>query len=169
MATSDPTKARFELPPDPIAAPMARRHLRGTLDGWSEPTVDDASLMVTEVVANAVEHGDPPVELGISVAYGRACVAVHDANPALPSARALEEWGDDGGSAGPPQPAEHGRGLFLVSALSDRWGTERVPDDGKRVWFEVSDSSAPGARPSGGSPQDVDGPCDHHGHGDERD
>lgn len=38
----------------------------------------------------------------------------------------------------PPSPeAESGRGLLLVAALSDRWGTEPGPAPCKTIWAEI--------------------------------
>lgn len=122
-----PKQLSIDLPSDPVAAGQARAHVRGALRSWSRPVVEDASLMVTEMVTNAVEHGGPPVRLGVSVHASQARVTVHDAIPLLPRRVHLDLG------------AEHGRGLVLVAALADRWGAELVPADGKRVWFDVSD------------------------------
>ena len=85
-----------------------------------------ASLLVSELVANAVLHGGSQAELDAQMPEGRLRVAVTDDNPNLPKV------GDS-----PDFTAETGRGLILVSALADRWGVERAPSGGKAVWFEL--------------------------------
>lgn len=122
-----------DLPSEPSASPLARRQVRGALHGWSDPSIDDASLLVNEVVSNAVEHGDPPVRLGVSVNDGHARMDVKDANPQEPEPKPRDT------------EAEHGRGMILLDELSDRWGVEQIPGDGKSVWFDVSNHDDPGS------------------------
>jgi anti-sigma regulatory factor (Ser/Thr protein kinase) len=85
------------------------------------------SLVVSELVTNAVEHARSTVELALAL-VDRTTVRV--------------EVADDG----PGQPVvldpgigdEAGRGLVIVDGLVDRWGIERDPArPGKRVWAEV--------------------------------
>ncbi len=53
-------------------------------------------------------------------------VEVSDASPLLPELADMPGW-----------ESESGRGLLLVEALADRWGSDLLPS-GKRVWFELS-------------------------------
>jgi GAF domain-containing protein/anti-sigma regulatory factor (Ser/Thr protein kinase) len=114
---------RLELEPEPDAVPRARRFVGGLLHAWELPQVAaDVELAVTELVTNALLHAGPPVSV-VVCANGSLRVAVHDPSPTPPiRAPASTE-------------AMTGRGLALVSALSDRWGVERT-ERGKAVWCE---------------------------------
>jgi anti-sigma regulatory factor (Ser/Thr protein kinase) len=83
-----------------------------------------AELIVSELVTNAVRYGTPPMSLRLIL--GRVLtIEVKDASPTSPHlrhARTLDEGG---------------RGLFIVSQLTDRWGTRRSPQ-GKTIWAETS-------------------------------
>jgi anti-sigma regulatory factor (Ser/Thr protein kinase) len=97
---------------DPTPA-QVRRTLR-TLSGRAD--VDhDLELAVTEVVANAREHGRPPVEVRIAVVGGEVEVAVHDGGPGPVDRRAPSP---------PPAGSDRGRGRWLAHHLADveeRW------------------------------------------------
>lgn len=101
----------WELPPDLHSAASARQHLRSALAGTSAVAVtDEAELLVSEVVTNAVVHGRPTVTLEVQVAGPRLRVAVTDCSPCLPVVRDLDLMGTGG------------RGMALVAALAERWG-----------------------------------------------
>lgn len=90
---------------------------------------DDALLLVSELVTNAVRHGDPDIVLSLSVRYGRVRVAVQDSGASLPVLPAVA----------PSIDRPTGRGLLIVSATAADWGVERLPDGGgKRVWAELA-------------------------------
>lgn len=115
----------FPLPHEPSSAGIARGHLRTALAGWGTPErVEDAMLLVTELVANAVIHGSADVELDVDVSDSLVCVRVTDRSPVIPRQ---------------PSAGTAGRGLAIVDALSDKWGVEALPSprDGKAVWFEL--------------------------------
>uniref|UniRef100_A0AAU2JMJ5 ATP-binding protein n=1 Tax=Streptomyces sp. NBC_00049 TaxID=2903617 RepID=A0AAU2JMJ5_9ACTN len=102
-----------------------RRILRAFLDRWGLPELaDDAELALTELVANVVRH-----------VPGRGCGVLILRRPG-----GLRVEVSDG-SHRPARPArgaalaEGGRGLLLVEAVTDRWGTVPLPS-GKTVWFE---------------------------------
>ena len=90
--------------------------------------LDDATLLVSELVTNAVQHGGPPVVLAVDCAETALHVRVRDGSPALPVPR--EAVAD----------AETGRGFVLLDALSERWGVEQevAGAGGKEVWFLLS-------------------------------
>jgi anti-sigma regulatory factor (Ser/Thr protein kinase) len=103
---------RLDLPADPIAAHAARVAL-AALTASAE-----ASLVVGELVTNAVVHGAPPITLS-AIPHGRALrVEVHDGRPDL----------------GPP--AADSRGLRLVEAVALQWGVQ-ARADGKVVWADL--------------------------------
>jgi anti-sigma regulatory factor (Ser/Thr protein kinase) len=156
------SQAAWELPTGPGAPAAGRAALRGWLAELGIDSGDgkgaDIVLAVSELVANAVVHGLPPVALAASASLADGVlvvtVGVSDANPVLPEVPAPAAL-----------TAEHGRGLALVAALSDRWGVSRL-ERGKRVWSEVAmppavaaDEGAlgPGAGPFGINGEDARG------------
>ncbi|MDX3613685.1 ATP-binding protein [Streptomyces europaeiscabiei] len=109
------------------AAAQARRDIALVLETWGLPQlVDVAEQVVTELVANAVEHTDAAT-VGASITRtGKesARIVVTDTSRTRPT-------------PGTPSPDdEHGRGLLLVKALAHAWGSEPV-HGGKRVWAEL--------------------------------
>src|SRR3954453_6318382 len=90
--------------------------------------LDDALLLISELVTNSVLHGGPPIVLAIECDGEGLTVRVRDGATDLPVPRKASD--DD----------EGGRGLSLVDLLTDTWGVEPVADDygsGKQVWFEL--------------------------------
>ncbi|RPK47488.1 Histidine kinase-, DNA gyrase B-, and HSP90-like ATPase [Streptomyces sp. ADI91-18] len=105
----------------------AREFTDVTLDAWGVTSRrDDLLLCVSELTTNALLHGVPPgrgYRLRLLRFEGVVRVEVHDSGPGRPR------------RSGRNTSAEHGRGLFLVEALADRWGVgARTP--GKVVWSE---------------------------------
>ena len=141
---------RYHLPNDVSAAGIARDQARRFVRRLRlEAVVEPLTLVVSELVSNAVRHGKPPVQLLLRRVGGGVRVEVHDEEPGDGSVR---------GASGPvPLPdldAQGGRGQFLVDALSARHGVTEIPDDGKDVWAVVeadgSDESR-ARRPAGRS------------------
>ena len=85
---------------------------------------DDLSLVVTELVANAVRHAGTDMEVRLIALEHGIRLEVQDG-----STRPLR-----------PRPSdmcdEGGRGLMLVDALSSRYGVEGEAN-GKKVWVEL--------------------------------
>lgn len=106
----------FPLPTDPSAARVAREHLATLTDS------DAAALVVTELVANAIEHGVGPYGLSIEITENSIILRVTDSDPrSLP----MEVSAGDFDIAG--------RGLTLIGAISSDWGWQR-DEHGKTVW-----------------------------------
>lgn len=107
------------------SVPVGRHFVRDQLLDWGlAPAVDDASLAVTELIANAVKHARTSVDVTI-VVDGDIEVSVHDRAPAIRRA-----------AAPAPPLAESGRGLRIVAAVSSDWGI--TPEaGGKRLWFRL--------------------------------
>jgi len=122
--------ARFVLSDGgPAAAARARQVLREALgDGDLDRLADTATLLVSELVTNALRHGGGPRELLVDVHAGGVHVSVSDSSPVPPLQR-------DQGATLDVLP-ETGRGLLLVEALADDWGWAQEPL-GKRVWFRL--------------------------------
>ena len=83
--------------------------------------VDDLTLVVSEMVTNAVRYADPPVAIEMQADPDAVLVAVEDGSPERPQARA---GGVD---------AEGGRGLLLIDLLAAEHGVRPGPP-GKTVW-----------------------------------
>ncbi|MBB5931085.1 two-component sensor histidine kinase [Streptomyces echinatus] len=101
------------------------------LADWSvcPEIVEDALLVVSELVTNAIVHARPPAELRLSWVRGDGCrslrIEVSDAG-AAPAGRSL--LGID--------PDEHGRGEAIVHALATRHGI-RIHPGGVTRWAEL--------------------------------
>ena len=117
----------------PSAVPCARLHARLVLAEWDlKALAETAELIVSELVTNAVRAsaglpgrrpGLPTVELWLSADHEGVLIEVWDADERMP---VCEQ---------PDPDAEHGRGLLLVEALSEEWGTRRPAGyPGKVVW-----------------------------------
>lgn len=117
---------RIVLPMDPTAAKSARDFLATMCCGRHEAGVlDEAQLLVSELVGNAVRHGAPPIEVEVRCAGAETLqIRVRDAADGEPAQR----------DAGPDD--EGGRGLALVDLLSEAWGIEPT-EPGKAVWFRL--------------------------------
>jgi len=122
------------LPHHPSAAGRARGELRQALaDTLEQDTLRDLCLVVTELVTNAVTHGQGAVRLRLQLDAGAVRGEVIDDGGGFESE--LRE-------AGPSETT--GRGLMLVDRLTTRWG---VHDGTTHVWFEIvagADGSAAG-------------------------
>ncbi|WP_175410232.1 ATP-binding protein [Streptomyces sp. TRM64462] len=103
--------AVWHLPTRTDAAALARRAVRSHLRRWQvgEPTADVAELLVSELVANAVQHGAPPIVLRLDHGHGTLSITVHDGGKPATAPR----------PASASRTAERGRGLHLISALAD--------------------------------------------------
>lgn len=120
----------------------ARAFTRETLTCWSlDHRSDDATLVITELAANAVAHavlrpaadGAAEVWLGLSLDPAHLLVTVSDP-------------GDDPPAYTPTDVSalrEHGRGLYIVDALAEEWGWTSRPPAGKTVWAKLSTAPPP--------------------------
>ena len=121
----------WSLPHDTTAPGIARGLITAELGAWPDPA--DVVLIASELVTNAVQHGSPPLVLGLSIAPARARVSVMNARGESATQPRIV-------AAGADEP--DGRGLVIVAALSTEWGWK--PDgDNVIVWAEVAD--APGS------------------------
>jgi anti-sigma regulatory factor (Ser/Thr protein kinase) len=104
----------------------APRHARWLVRDLVAPErVADVTLLVSELVTNAVKYGPEDDGIRLIVQRDDRCIrlTVHDPGLGpLPQMRAQDD------------PAPGGHGLRLVDALADRWGVER---GSTRVWFEL--------------------------------
>ncbi|MDA2808912.1 SpoIIE family protein phosphatase [Nocardiopsis suaedae] len=130
--------AHREFPPVPEAAGDARVFVRETLDQWAVGrSADDAVLLASELVTNAVIHAESPLELTVRRLRGAVEVVVADRVPerAVPQAGPLTvdtSPSTDNGRSG-------GLGLALAAAIASSWGVAYSKED-KAVWFRVMDT-----------------------------
>ena len=120
--------ARIVLEDDPRAAAIARRFLREFLQRGdvSEDLAATAELCLSELVTNAIVHAGGRSELRATIDTALT-VSVRDRGGHAPDAAPDDD----------PDPLRvHGRGLLLVEALADRWGSERDAL-GTNVWFSL--------------------------------
>jgi anti-sigma regulatory factor (Ser/Thr protein kinase) len=116
-----------------VLAPEAASQARAVVNAELGPAVstkvlEDATLLVSELVTNAVRHapraGSPEIELRLKLDPERVRVVVSDpgagfvAGPRLPTASESTGWG-----------------LYLVDRIADRWGV--ISKNRSEVWFEI--------------------------------
>jgi hypothetical protein len=124
-ATAPDAVATWPLPEDPRAAGEARQHVRDQLASWHlDELTTTTELVVSELVANVVRHARGPYRLRLLRSRSLVC-EVFDGSLTTPRPRRAS-WTDEGG-----------RGLQLIAALCDRWGTRNVTT-GKVIWTEQS-------------------------------
>ena len=110
------------------AAPRARAFATGVLTSWRFPVelCDLGVLAASELVANSLQHGTPPMRLGLRRTDRRLIIEVTDGDDHLPRRRRAE-------------PAdETGRGISIVATIASSWGSRRTPGGGKAVWCEFA-------------------------------
>jgi anti-sigma regulatory factor (Ser/Thr protein kinase) len=114
-----------EVFPAQLSTPAAaRRFVVRALRKAGVPVDEAVALVVSELVTNSVLHAASKARIQVLVGDPVVRVEVHDTDPTLPVLRH------------PSPDTVNGRGLMLVDALTDRWGSE-VTEDGKVVWFEL--------------------------------
>ncbi|MFI1421298.1 ATP-binding protein [Streptomyces sp. NPDC020731] len=112
----------------PRSAAVARRLVRTALATWGlEEHIDDAMVVITELVSNAVSHGRlASIRVIVSrPAENRVRLGMVDRSKVIPMMR-TDSNGDQ----------LRGRGLVLVDSLTERWGTD-LYQWGKQVWGEL--------------------------------
>lgn len=118
--------AALELLGGVEAAPHARAFASGVLASWrfTEELREHGVLAASELVANSLKHGTPPMRLLLRRTDRRLIIEVTDGDEHLP--RRV--------SAAPVDEA--GRGISIVATIASTWGARRIPDGGKSVWCE---------------------------------
>ena len=105
-----PVTRRWLLPFDTLAPSIAREHVSALVGG----PFDDAALIASELVSNAIRHAHPPVELELSAASTHLRIAVTATHhPGEPTPAQREESDVSGGA-----------GLRLVQACAEAWAWE---------------------------------------------
>jgi len=136
-----PAAAQCDISPAagamPLGAHLALGRLRGsvtTARTWARVVLaewgltaqaDDAEMILSELVTNAIIHTRGPVDIWLRSGGGCLAIMVGDARPDMPARTHAEA------------DADHGRGLAIVEALSNgRWGTYPTMH-GKVVWARI--------------------------------
>jgi anti-sigma regulatory factor (Ser/Thr protein kinase) len=113
------------LPKSPGSAAKARLFLDRFRDELDGELFENARLLTSELVANAIEHVREDGDLEVRVALGEGVLRVEVLDPGpgfVPPAR--------------PPDADRGWGLRFTERLASRWAADY--DDRARVWFELS-------------------------------
>jgi hypothetical protein len=122
-------QASVVLPDDTSSASSARRFVRDTLRSWGlDEHTETATLLISELVTNAVLHARSAPEVVLLTAGTVLRVEVYDQSPVLPARR---HYGLQAGT---------GRGIVLVEEMASGWGAE-PRGTGKVVWFELRPGS----------------------------
>jgi anti-anti-sigma regulatory factor/anti-sigma regulatory factor (Ser/Thr protein kinase) len=105
------------------ASAGARGFVRRTCARWGVPQLaEDAELVATEFVENALRHTESVPRLRLELRGGALAVEVADGSPRP----AVVREGLD--------PVETGLGLRMVAKVAKTWGSSRVRSGGKTVW-----------------------------------
>jgi serine phosphatase RsbU (regulator of sigma subunit)/anti-sigma regulatory factor (Ser/Thr protein kinase) len=138
LVVQHPTRARpaadlfhnaaLELLGGVEAAPRARAFASGVLTSWRFPIDfhDLGVLATSELVANSLQHGTPPMRLRLRRTDRRLIIEVTDGDDHLPRRRRAEPVD------------EAGRGISIVASIASSWGSRRTPGGGKAVWCEFA-------------------------------
>ncbi len=118
--------AVVDLPLGPSASATAREHVRGVLHTWGHPDgdrLDDAAVVVSELVATAGRQGAQRVTLGVSFEGPDVVVALLDT-------------ADERATPAEDDLTDLGRSVAVLGALAAGWGIERT-SGGTRVWARL--------------------------------
>lgn len=107
--------------------PRSRRFVAEVLERCGQDASDAVLLVASELVTNAVRHGDGDVELRIDVDdEGVRLEVLDDGHVKVTAPRSV-----------PSPTAVGGRGLHLVREVSKRWGSGFDPGGRTMVWAEM--------------------------------
>lgn len=117
--------ARLSLPANATSPSRARRFVARTLTGWGHDSVDDAELVVSELVTNALLHARTSMVVSLTE-DGPGAVRLSVADGSVATLRERHFSLESG----------TGRGLMLLDSLALEWGVDRRAD-GKTVWCRL--------------------------------
>lgn len=120
-----PARLTMSISPEVRRIRNLRHASRAFLVEWGLDTVaDTVELLITEIAGNAIQHTDSAgIDVSLSSCGGVVHLEVDAGAPGRPRVR----------RPGPDE--EGGRGMMLVDALADEWGTS---DDGSSLWCTVA-------------------------------
>lgn len=152
VAQEVPTSSSMAVPHGPAGVGQARHRMREQLrsHGVSDSVVDDAVLILSELLSNACRHGRP---LGRHTERGDGDVR---AAWRVDRTGGLTVEVTDGGGPTRPVPAtpsvtaRGGRGLNIISALAEKWGVRDDSSGEVTVWVLLNEGHGhAGDRPGG--------------------
>jgi anti-sigma regulatory factor (Ser/Thr protein kinase) len=114
-----------EFSPIPASVSGARRYVRRVLRSCPPDVVDRVQLITSELATNCVVHARTAFEVLVTSGNGEIKVEVRDSSRKQPVPRQ------------PRNDEPTGRGLMIVSALSDDWGIVPMGEGGSTVWFTM--------------------------------
>ena len=123
----------LELPFEPASAAVARRHVVHALRSRAVAAVtyEDAALIVSELVGNALRHGralgDGSLRVGWEFGDEGLRLEVTDGGDGVPLLRSTTD-----------SLASSGRGLGIVASVAEAWGFASEPE-GTVVWARLTD------------------------------
>lgn len=120
-------EARLVLASEPRSVTVARKFIADLLAQCGlDRLVPESEVVVSELVANAVQHTAAPCAVQLSCRADNLRISVADSGPGIPDLQTFR----------PLSPG--GRGLHIVSAFATTWGVARLQDGGKLVWAELA-------------------------------
>ncbi|MFD5627548.1 ATP-binding protein [Streptomyces sp. NPDC127072] len=141
VAQEVPASSSMAVPHGPAGVGQARHRMRDQLrtGGVPETVIDDAVLILSELLSNACRHGRP---LGDALAGDGDVRATWRVDP---SGRLTVEVTDGGGPtrpvpATPSVTSRGGRGLNIITALAEDWGVRDDTHGEITVWVVVQSS-----------------------------
>ena len=148
---------------EPAAAAAARRFVRETLRSWLLPgyddrpdtVIDDAVLLTSELVTNAIVHAGTSVHVTCRLSAEAVEIVVLDGKPAQLIPDAPRPTGD-------PAECTSGRGLHLPAELASAWGVTYARA-AKAVWFRIGLTAGAAGDPIGAVPASAHGPAGRAG------
>src|SRR4051812_24942906 len=118
---------QIDADPEPALVTVARHRMIEALPASCRTRAEEAEIVVSELVSNAVEHARTCIEVRVlHVGPSEVRIEVDDDSEGWPMLRE------------PGLLAENGRGLVIVDRLARCWGIERHTGDGKTMWAEVA-------------------------------
>ena len=142
LATRSPARrqapASLDIALGPDAARLARRHLRDLLTAWgyADPErLDDAAVVVSELVGTAARHGSRRVSLNVTFDDAGVLLSLLDVGSQRKPARRTD-----------PEDymVDAGRAFTILAVLAAGWGIEQT-GDGTRLWARLRSSATAGA------------------------
>lgn len=124
-----PLRMDVRLMPGPQMPARARELVGRACEQWGLPRVRRlAELIISELASNAVLHARTPAVVTVRLLDDRLQMSVRDGDPRL-------VYHPPAGTHG-AHHGEHGRGLLILEAMADSWGSEPT-GNGKVVWAQV--------------------------------
>jgi len=121
VTNDDATELSLHREPSEVA--RGRRHVAAACKGYSQDLVATATLLASELISNALDHGSGDIVVAVTRAPGRVRVDVRDRSAGMPQRGSRSA--DD----------ERGRGMLILESLASAWGVEPLRGGGKSVWF----------------------------------